>query len=406
MKSDSEDSISTASPQVRACPACAGTRARGFYRQSFEGLSEASFLTGYDVVACETCGMAFADGIPSQDAFNAYYRELSKYEHSNRGGQESKTDMQRFRDIASLVKDLVPDLSARILEIGCATGGLLAALRDEGFATVQGVDPSPACAEAAWRLYRIPVFASDIFHLPKDAGYYDLVIAVGVIEHIEDLGRALQCVRDILAPDGRSFAEVPDVTRIAGRPDAPYQEFSIEHINFFSPVSLTNLFQQNGFTLERHDRVIRMQNESLIYPAVYGLYQKTVTGKPRLIRDEETEPALVRYIEESQAQDLRLRAKIEHGTQDRPILIWGTGTHTQRLLAVGAFAKVKIAAFVDSNPKYQHQSLHGVPVLAPSEIVNRTEPILISSCGFQREIRQEIQQTLGMKNSLILLYDE
>jgi hypothetical protein len=210
----------------------------------------------------------------------------------------------------------------------------------------------------------------------------------------------------VLATDGLIYAEVPDATRIAGRPDAPYQEFSTEHINFFSPVSLTNLFQRAGFLAVCCNRTVRMQNESLTYPAVHGIYKRDAAHGSALIRDRETGPALIRYIEECQSQDSRIRAAIVKGARGRPIIVWGTGTHTQRLLSVRAFANVQIAAFVDSNPNYQHHQLCGVPVLGPSEILHREEPVLISSCAFQREIREQIQQTLGMRNELILLYEE
>jgi SAM-dependent methyltransferase len=390
----------------RPCPVCGGLNSRLLFRQSFAQLSGVSFLTGYDVVVCERCGLAFADGVPAQEVFNSYYRELSKYEHAHRDGQESITDRQRFADIAALLKKFIPARRSRVLEIGCATGGLLSALKDEGFTNVHGLDPSPACAETASRLYGISVFTGTVFDMPGNTGVYDVVIAVGVLEHVEAARQALRRIGDILAPGGLVYAEVPDATRLTGRPDAPYQEFSIEHINFFSPVSLTNLLWSSGFVPVACDRVVRMQNENLTYPAVFGVYRKSQTSEPGLTLDQETAPALTRYIQESEMQDLRVRAAIERGARGRPIIVWGTGTHTQRLLSVRAFANVQITAFVDSNPKYQHHELCGVPVLGPAEILHRKEPVLISSCGFQREIREQIQQTLGMHNELILLYDE
>ncbi len=75
------------------------------------------------------------------------------------------------------------------------------------------------------------------------------------------------------------------------------------------------------------------------------------------------------------------------------------------LLAVTSLDKVDIAAFVDSNPKYQGQQLHGSPILGPESLAGRTEPILISSYAAQHEIAQQIRQKLRLVNELILLYD-
>jgi SAM-dependent methyltransferase len=331
---------------------------------------------------------------------------MSKYEYQYRGGKESESDQQRFREIVSTLISAIPSKEARILELGCATGGLLAALRDAGFPYVQGLDPSPGCARAAWDLYRIPVFASSLFHVPAAAGSYDFIILVGVLEHVEAVQLAVKNLHTLLAPAGRLYVEVPDGSRLAGRPDAPFQEFSTEHINFFSTVSLTNLLQLNGFRNILTGHAVRQQNENTTCPAAFGVFERSDVAIDTLTRDEETEPGLLRYIRESEGVDSRIREIIHQRAGDRQILVWGVGTHTQRLIATGAFSDVKISAFIDSSPKYQGRQLRGTPILAPSDLRSRQEPILISSRGFQHEILSQIKGQLGLENDVILLYDE
>ena len=72
---------------------------------------------------------------------------------------------------------------------------------------------------------------------------------------------------------------------------------------------------------------------------------------------------------------------------------------------MSSLGKVNIAAFVDSNPKYQGQQLHGVPILPPERLAGRTEPILISSYAAQHEIARQIREQLRLGNELILLYE-
>src|SRR5207253_5575953 len=108
------------------------------------------------VACCRVCGCGYADRLPPQAAFDGYYRDLSKYDHTERSGGGSEQDRARFRDIAALIARFVPDRTAPVLEIGCATGGLLACLRDLGLARVAGVDPSPYSAQAVRRLHGIP----------------------------------------------------------------------------------------------------------------------------------------------------------------------------------------------------------------------------------------------------------
>lgn len=389
----------------RPCPACGSLESTHLFRQSFQEMSAVDFLNGYDVVICKQCGLGFADGIPTQDVFDRYYQDNSKYEYQHTGGKESESDESRFRGIASTLGESIANKSSSILELGCATGRLLAMLREEGFANVQGLDPSPGCAKAAWDLYKVPVFAGSLFNIPAPSIPYDLAISVGVLEHIEDVSKALDCLRAVLSPRGLVYAEVPDGSQYAGRPDAPYQEFSIEHINFFSTVSLSNLFRRNGFRPVSTGQAVRQQNENTTCPVAFGLFEKVDSMLP-IERDESTEPGLRRYIEESAAVDKRVQQIIQDGARGRELLVWGAATHTQRLLAVGAFSNIRISAFVDSNPKLHGHTLQGIPIVSPASLGGRREPILISTRGFQREIRDQIRGPLNLHNEVILLYED
>jgi SAM-dependent methyltransferase len=388
----------------RACPVCAARDAAPVYRQHF-GAHDLSAIREYTVVVCRPCGAAYADGIPPQRELDRYYREWSKYEHAHRGGKETESDERRFRAVAALVSVHIRATEARIVELGCATGRQLALLREAGFANVEGLDPSPACARAAADLYGIRVTAGTIFDWAFEAGGYDFVLLAHVLEHIEDVGGAMLRIRSILKTGGRVYVEVPDASRLAGRLDAPYQEFSTEHVNFFSPSSLGRLFVSCGFREVVSGRVVRESTPMVTCPSAYGIFEKCEGSlADSLPRDEETAPALARYIEECGGEDARIRAAVREGSGGRAIIVWGTGAHTQRLLATGAFEGIPITAFVDSNPRYQGHSLNGVPVLSPNEIRGREEPILVSSRGAQLEISDQIRNGLGMGNDLILLY--
>jgi hypothetical protein len=99
-----------------------------------------------------------------------------------------------------------------------------------------------------------------------------------------------------------------------------------------------------------------------------------------------------------------------HRTIDRlashgkPVIVWGAGAHTLRLLATSRLSEAKITAFVDSNPRYQSKRLLGVPIISPTELKGRSEPVLISSRVFQRDIERQIHHELNCSNELILLY--
>ncbi len=361
------------------------------------------FLDGYDVVSCQRCGCAYADGIPPQEVFDQYYRDLSKYDYADRGGAEPPEAARRFHEVADALQSSVPDSSSRIFEIGCGSGQLLKQLRDRGFSNVLGSDPSPSCVRAAEQIYGIPAIACTVFTVPQPPEPYDFLILVGVMEHIRDLDRAVHQLHCLLAAKGRVYIEVPDASRYEARLDAPFQEFSVEHINFFSGSSLANLMRARGFRPVTIGRAVRPQNE-VTCPAVYGVFEKS-GERLDIVRDLETEPGLRAYIQGCQAEDTRIRAKIEGSlAPGEKMIVWGVGAHTLRLLANGGLDVSRIALFVDSGRQYQGRMLKGIPIVAPSDIAARPEPVLISSRGFQNEIERQIRHDLKLTNPAILLY--
>ena len=389
---------------TRVCPICQSTRSQLLFHQSFAQLSNAHLLDGYDVVICNACGFGYADQIPEQHVFDEYYRDLSKYDYMDHAGLPPTGADQRFVDIGDILERFIPERTSRVFEIGGGSSQLLDVLQRRGYSRLLGSDPSPGCVRAAKQLYNVDAIACTIFNAPQPAEPYDFLIVIGVMEHIRDLDRAVAEFHRLLAPGGRIYVESPDGSRYQPSLDAPFQEFSVEHINYFSLTSLTNLMHSRGFQCVGSGRVMRPQHEVSV-PAMYGIYERT--GKPLPItRDEETGPGLSAYIEGCRTEDVRIRARIERALgAGEQMIVWGVGAHTLRLLAVGGIDPAKVALFVDSSPKYQNQELRGVPVVGPAALDGRGEPILISSRGFQNEIRDDIVHRYNLKNRLILLYE-
>jgi SAM-dependent methyltransferase len=354
---------------------------------------------------CTGCGAAFADGIPTQAEFDRYYWELSKYEYELRGGKESEDDKHRLKVLADLLQPLIPNRSARILEVGCANGRLLSYLKEAGYVDLTGVDPSPGCARAAKQLYDVRVETGTVFDFPKPDKGYEFVITLGVLEHIRDLRRAVQCIRDVTVEGGRVFMGVPDASNLIAQQDAPFQEFSTEHISFFSPKSLQYVMEAGGFRAISCASVNLELHRGVLTPAVCGVFELSTEFRSEFPYDAASKKGLTRYVSECEAMDAELRNKIRQAVAGRSVIVWGVGTHTRRLLANKVLQRKEIAAFVDSNPKFQGQQMVGIPVLSPDRLADYPEPILISSYAFQEEISEEIRDRLQLPNELIRLYD-
>ncbi|MCK2244174.1 MULTISPECIES: bifunctional 2-polyprenyl-6-hydroxyphenol methylase/3-demethylubiquinol 3-O-methyltransferase UbiG [unclassified Crossiella] len=95
------------------------------------------------------------------------------------------------------LKPLLPAPPARILEAGCGSGALAAALIELGY-QVTGVDRSADVAAAA-RERGITVIEADVNEV---SGEYDVVLFTRSLHHAEDLDGTLTHAATLLAPGG------------------------------------------------------------------------------------------------------------------------------------------------------------------------------------------------------------
>ncbi|MFD8636601.1 class I SAM-dependent methyltransferase [Streptomyces sp. NPDC059533] len=98
----------------------------------------------------------------------------------------------------------------RILDAGCGSGPLSAALRDRG-ADVTGIDVSARMLELAKRRLGddAALHVADLRDpLPFDDGAFDDVVASLVLHYLEDWGPTLAELRRVLRPGGRLIASV------------------------------------------------------------------------------------------------------------------------------------------------------------------------------------------------------
>lgn len=388
----------------RLCSVCSSTQQQLLYPRRFTRLSEA-LIEGYDVVACLNCGFCFASRIPSQDAFDDYYERQSKYEHDNRGGSQSEYDTRRLPFAVSIISEWMPAREARILDIGCANGGLLAELKKNGYENVFGVDPSPACAATAGDLYGIEVMVAPISKIPASIGKFDLVIFGSVLEHIIDFDSTLDRTKALLKTNGRVYAEVPDMTKCTQVNDAAFQEFSVEHVNYFGPISLRNIFTRRRFSPVGVRQTEIEQVAGLRIFEIKAMFQYTGEAAAAFELDKETRPELERYISKSRAKMDPIISVIDQLVKDQtPIVVWGVGTQTQGLLAATELEKTNIRAFVDSNLRYVGQTLAGRPILSIDALKEMEHSILVSSRQFQKEIVDQIRYSLRLPNNIIALY--
>jgi SAM-dependent methyltransferase len=394
----------------RACGACGADRATIVHHQCFIVPNDYPLPGEYNVLACRRCGFVYADPAATQRDYDRFYCEWSKYDDAATatGSGVSAYDAARLTITARDIARALPSRAATILDAGCATGGLLTALRHQGFSAVAGLDPSPRCA-AACRERGFEAYVGSISsaatpaHMPK----FDCVVFSHVLEHIYDIPAFFASARRLLAPGGYLYLETPDATRYSDFLYAPFQEFNTEHINHFSACALENTAHRFGFQpVLVEQKVIETAHDSL-YPAVFGLFQDqggTIDQTEHtVVCDQELPQKIAGYIGKSAEQMKRinrhLAPQLAHSER---IFFWGAGQFAMKLLALPALAHTQLCAVVDNNPVLRGKTLAGAPIVAPDAIAHSTEPIIIATLLHADEIAAQIRN-LGLMNPVISL---
>jgi SAM-dependent methyltransferase len=383
---------------IRPCEICGGIELERLHRQHFLFPGQPRPLH-YDVVACQACGFAFACDIPDQSVLNSFYQESEHHLH-----QEVPAGLSRIHDdFFAFVQEHVPlPESMRVLDIGSGMGHFLSRFKAAGVDELLGIEPSLAAARLGREIYGIEIRTEALDTLTASRSF-GLVSLCGVLEHIADLKRSAGRIADLVDEDGYLFIAVPDALSFGAAPPAEsFLEFALEHINFFSETSLDNLLSGAGF-----EKVEVTSQHNAFYDNHYllALYRKTSRRMEAPNIDRASASSLRRYVafsKEKLAYVEVLARQLEESGE--PVVIWGAGALTSRLLCDTRLAQVNLRAVIDRNKNLQGKSLLGVAISAPESVVQHAgATVFIASTTYAEEIKQTLLNEYGWTGRIISL---
>jgi SAM-dependent methyltransferase len=154
-----------------------------------------------------------------------------------------------WRARAALTLELLRDLGvappARVLDVGCGWGVTLEALEEHGYRAV-GMDVSRRTLEQLDRAGRKLIEADLTRPIRPDAPTHDAVLALDVIEHLDDDGAAIRSLANLAAPGGRVVVSVPALPELYGEFDRVQG-----HRRRYLPPGLRAAFLDSELELER-----------------------------------------------------------------------------------------------------------------------------------------------------------
>jgi 2-polyprenyl-3-methyl-5-hydroxy-6-metoxy-1,4-benzoquinol methylase len=194
-----------------------------------------------------TSGTIFQAEIPTVSQMTEYANQEYKagVYKEYAGARDLKLATARPRLAA--IKRLAP--GKRLLDVGCATGFFLEAAADQGF-EVRGVEFSEIAISLARPDIRERIVCGDVNSLLKsEAQKYDVVTAFDIVEHVQDPGKFLREIREIITPGGFLVLSTPDtghLLRYLMRSKWPMLQ-PMQHTVLFSKRGIASLLDHCGY---------------------------------------------------------------------------------------------------------------------------------------------------------------
>jgi len=149
----------------------------------------------------------------------------------------------RSRLLLQLLRRIGRQTPCRVIEVGCGWGTNLGELEKSGYA-VTGLDVSRNALVRLDRADRTLIEADLAEDLPPDAPQYDLVLALDVIEHIDDDRGAVWRLAQLAKPGGHVIISVPALPAL-------FSEFDRVqgHRRRYTPESLRSAIAGSGLEI-------------------------------------------------------------------------------------------------------------------------------------------------------------
>jgi SAM-dependent methyltransferase len=223
------------------CPICS----ERFFRVGSAATIHPNSSCSFTLLGCSGCGHWWHNPLPTQAYLNTCYRQ----------GSLSVVGVGWSADVAkSKAAVLSPNfghwvleaeksmLPGRYLEIGPGNGTLLRAFKQRGCYCL-GVEPG------GWGRGDENI-VEDISQIPMDLKF-DVVVALDVLEHVEDPVAMVEHLSQRLVAGGRLYCSFPNSESLRARifKERWAMVRPIGHLHYFSGTSITHLMSKNHLTV-------------------------------------------------------------------------------------------------------------------------------------------------------------
>ncbi len=206
------------------------------------GSADLKELKGYErhyLVKSKPTGFVFCSRIPAKQELTDYY---NKYP---RQGDCPSAIRRRYRE---LLEEFEPYRNSnKILDVGCGDGFFLEEAKKLGW-EAHGTEYSDEATEIC-KSKNIEVKCGALNDLSYPENFFDVVTSFEVIEHINNPVETVSAMRKVVRKGGLVYVTTPNfnaLSRYILKDRYNIIEYP-EHLCYYTPRTLTYLFENNGF---------------------------------------------------------------------------------------------------------------------------------------------------------------
>lgn len=193
-----------------------------------------------DIVRCGRCGHMQLERFPAESELATAYEQAASDDYIEEEAGQRETAR---RSLEAIERHVAP---GALLDVGCWVGFLMAEAETRGWQTT-GIEPSDFASAFARGRLGLDVRTVGLFEAELPVQAYDAIVLGDVFEHLRDPGRALDRIKELLAPYGIVSITVPDAgSRLARAMGRRWWSVIPTHLQYFTRASAQEILRRHG----------------------------------------------------------------------------------------------------------------------------------------------------------------
>ncbi len=220
---------------------------------------------GLNIVQCEKCKFIFIPPYFRKDIDYKNYKDEAVLKAIIEGNDWLKIQrhLLRFRTIKKY------QTKGKLFDLGVGWGHFLYTGKLLGY-EIEGIEMAEMPYKYAKEHLKLPVDKIDFFDYKPKTNYYDMLTMWDVLEHIDNCDEVVEKCFSMLKKGGYLILQVPQIdSYIAKKQKEEWQAMGLDHVNYFSRKTITELLEKKGFKVIK----IKSSIEVKLF-LMYSIYNK------------------------------------------------------------------------------------------------------------------------------------